>query len=346
VKPFASSLPRSSSRSAALPAFAWEGSILYSSGIDRWFGRNGLKNTDNPAEAHHLKAKRIMSVSLRSSSDLAPALTFWGVRGSLPRPGPGTIEFGGNTTCLEVDIPLSGGMRSVVIDAGSGIYNLGRSRDWKNTRRVDLLFTHLHHDHVMGLPFFNPLLVPGLELHLWCGNLGGETAEKALDQIFSSPLFPVHLSQMPARVIHHGFCAGETIDVAGVHIRTVLLEHPSGATGYRFDAPGGSIAVITDIEHSNEGPAAEVVALCQNIDTLIYDTMMTDPEFEHCNGWGHSNSAAGVALARAAQARRLIGFHHSPKHDDAMMRQREADLKAAFAEAMMAREGQKIVGCP
>jgi phosphoribosyl 1,2-cyclic phosphodiesterase len=320
--------------------------VLYSSGIHRYFGENGLQELNKPGGNRTSKALRPMSATAPLQLDLAPAVTFWGVRGSLPCPGAATVEFGGNTTCLEVEVPHAGGTRMFVIDAGSGIQNLGQSRDWKETRRVDLLLTHLHHDHVLGLPFFNALFVPGLELHVWCGNLGGETAEKALDQLFAAPLFPIPLAKFPARVIHHGFRAGETIEIEGVRIRTVLLDHPSGATGYRFDAAGGSLAIITDIEHSAKGPAAEVVALCQGIDTLVYDSMMNEQEYEHCRGWGHSTCAASVVLAKAAQARRLVGFHHNPKHNDATMREREAHLQEKFGQAIMAREGQRILCRP
>jgi phosphoribosyl 1,2-cyclic phosphodiesterase len=186
----------------------------------------------------------------------------------------------------------------------------------------------------------------GMEIHVWCGNLGGETAEAALDRMFSPPLFPMRLEQLPAQLVFHGFRAGETLDIGGVGIRTVLLNHPSGATGYRFDGSGGSLAVITDIEHGDAAPCPQVAALCRDVDTLIYDSMLEDGDYGRCRGWGHSTATAAIALGNSANARRLVGCHHAPEHTDAMMAERETRLQAAWPGALMAREGMRLVCAP
>jgi phosphoribosyl 1,2-cyclic phosphodiesterase len=276
----------------------------------------------------------------------APVATFWGVRGSLPAPGPRTVVFGGNTSCIEVTVPVPDGSRTILIDAGSGLRALGESRDWTGVNRLDLLLTHLHHDHVIGLPFFKPLLNADMEINLWCGNLDGETAEAALASMFSPPLFPLRLRQLPAVLRFHGFRAGETLEIDGVSIRTALLEHPSGATGYRLDGPEGSLAVITDIEHRTDRPDPALVALCRGIDTLVYDSMLDEKDYGHCKGWGHSTAAAGIVLVQAAGARRFVGFHHAPEQDDEMLADRERRLKALWPEAVMAREGMTLVCKP
>jgi phosphoribosyl 1,2-cyclic phosphodiesterase len=281
---------------------------------------------------------------LPGGEGVAPAATFWGVRGSLPTPGPDTAVYGGNTSCIEIGLPGRDHASLLLIDAGSGLVPLARSRDWSGLKRVDLLLTHLHHDHILGLPFFKPFYRSAVELHLWCGNLDGETAEAALDRMFAPPLFPLTMADLPARKIHHGFRAGETIDVGGAKIRTAPLLHPSGATGYRFDAGGGSLAVITDIEHPEGPPDRPVVALCRGVDTLVYDTMLEECDYGRCKGWGHSTLSAGVELAKAAGARRFIGFHHAPEHDDAVMAAREKRLQAALPGSSMAREGMKVFG--
>lgn len=275
----------------------------------------------------------------------APVLTCWGVRGSLPVPGPCTALYGGNTTCFEVEVPIaeSGEARRFIVDAGSGLHGLGRSRDWSGVRRVDLLLTHLHHDHLIGLPFFHAMFTPGLELHVWCGHLGGATARAGLRRMFSPPLFPVELDVFPATLRFHGFRAGETLSIEGAPVRTALLDHPSGSTGYRFDGAGGSLAIVTDIEHKAGGPDRDVVALCRGADTLLYDSMLEEADYGRCKGWGHSTVAAGVALAKAAGVRRLVGCHHAPEHDDAAMADRERRLQAAWPEALMAREGLRLV---
>ncbi|MGL5115651.1 MAG: MBL fold metallo-hydrolase, partial [Beijerinckiaceae bacterium] len=280
------------------------------------------------------------------SRTVAPAVTFWGVRGSMPTPGPGTVVFGGNTCCLEIALPDRDATSALILDAGSGMAALARSRDWSAVTRIDLLLSHLHHDHVLGLPFCKMLYRQDVDLHIWCGNLGGETAERALDRMFSPPLFPLTMADLPARQIHHGFKAGETIDIGGNKVRTALLRHPSGSTGYRFDAVGGSLAIITDIEHCDGPPDANVVTLCKGVDTLVYDSMLAAPDYTRCKGWGHSTLEAGVALAETAGARRLVGFHHSPEHDDMIMAAREARLQAVWPSALMAREGMTLVCAP
>jgi phosphoribosyl 1,2-cyclic phosphodiesterase len=129
-------------------------------------------------------------------------------------------------------------------------------------------------------------------------------------------------------------------------VRTVALRHPSGATGYRFDGAAGSAAIITDIEHDGHAavdslgdPCPQVAALCDGVDTLVYDTMLMASEYGGCRGWGHSTVEAALALMQLARARRLVGFHHSPQHDDAIMEVRDAGLAAIAPGSLMAREG-------
>jgi phosphoribosyl 1,2-cyclic phosphodiesterase len=272
----------------------------------------------------------------------APWLRFWGVRGSHPVGGAAFARFGGATPCIEVGL----GASRFIVDAGTGLIALGASEDWRTVTEAHLLLTHLHHDHVQGLPFFKPLHRRDLTLHIWCGHLDGETAEAALDQMFAPPLFPFRLRQAGARLVFHGFRAGETIMVDGCAVRTVALRHPSGATGYRFDGAAGSAAIITDIEHDGHAagdsfgdPCPQVVALCEGVDTLVYDTMLMASEYGGCRGWGHSTVEAALALKQRAAARRLVGFHHAPQHDDAIMEMRDAELAAIAPGSLMAREG-------
>jgi phosphoribosyl 1,2-cyclic phosphodiesterase len=285
------------------------------------------------------KAQDTMSRRDHAQSDRRGIdVTFWGTRGSIPVPGQDTVRFGGNTTCMEVRI----GETAIIVDAGSGLLALGNSRIWQPGQHVHLLLTHLHHDHIIGLPFFKAAYVKDLELHIWCGNLDGSSAQAALDRMFSPPLFPLRLSEMPARPVFHGFRAGDTLNVAGETIRTVLLNHPSGATGYRFETPDASLAVITDVEHGAPDMDSDLVAFCRRVDTLVYDTMLDEGEYGRCKGWGHSTSSEAARLIGQAGGRRLVGFHHGPAHTDAVMLRREAALQSVWPEALMAREGQTL----
>jgi phosphoribosyl 1,2-cyclic phosphodiesterase len=164
--------------------------------------------------------------------------------------------------------------------------------------------------------------------------------------MFAPPLFPLTLAQFSARTVCHGFKAGETLDVAGVPVRTALLKHPSGATAYRFDGAQGSLAVITDIEHDETTPCPRVTALCRDVDTLVYDMMVDEADYGRCRGWGHSTLTAGALLAQTAGARRLVGCHHAPEHDDKAMAARERRLKGVWPNGLMAREGLRLVCAP
>ncbi len=271
--------------------------------------------------------------------DAALTVRFWGTRGSIPVPGAGTVVYGGNTCCVEVRV----GKRLFIVDAGSGFEPCGKALVGRVPERVDLLLSHLHHDHILGLPFFGPGLLGQCALRIHCGNLGGDSAEKAFDACFAPPLFPIRLGDLPPPIDHVGFRAGETLVFDdGVSVATCPLRHPGGATGFRFDNGGRSVCYVSDIEHGEMGPDPDVVRFCTGADLVIYDAMFTEEQFSRCVGWGHSTWQAGVALCRAAGARALAAYHHHKHHSDADLDRIHADLGAAFPGSFVAREGQGV----
>ena len=266
-------------------------------------------------------------------------LRFWGTRGSLPRCGPEYQRYGGNTTCVEVRV----GGRLFLIDAGSGIADSGKALMTDAPQGFDILLSHLHHDHVSGLPFFTPALKTSSEVRLHCGNLDGESPQAALDRMFSPPLFPVSLSVLPGRFSYHGFRAGSDLDFGdGVVVRTCPLDHPGGATAFRFDHLGRSLCYISDVEHRPGIIDDTLVSFCEGVDLVVYDTMFNESEFMACRGWGHSTWGAGVALCRAAGAKRLGATHHHMRHTDDMLDGIAAQVEAAFPGSFVAKEGQVI----
>lgn len=243
---------------------------------------------------------------------------FWGVRGSIPCPGPGTKRYGGNTPCVEVRC----GDRLIILDAGTGLRELGNALLASGEPiQTDILLTHCHYDHVIGIPFFAPLFMPQHCFRFWCGNLLPDFKLKAVMQMMmSEPLFPIGIDTFRADIEYRDFRPGETIaSGGGVSIRTAALDHPGGATGYRIDYDGRSVVYLTDNESRREGCDPKLVALAERADLMIYDTTYTEDEIEAKKGWGHSTWQDGARLADAAHVKTFCLFHHAPEHDDATM---------------------------
>lgn len=279
------------------------------------------------------------------ASDGGLVLRFWGVRGSVPVSGPDTVEFGGATPCLEV----SCGGRLFLIDAGTGLFNCGQHHRDAMPKQVDLLFSHLHLDHVGGLPFFKPAIFDAeRRITTYCGNLGGDSAASTIDRLFSPPIFPVTLDVLPCALEHRGFKAGDTLTFEdGLRVETIPLNHPQGSVGYKFRHAGKTLCVISDLEHSDPWPDPALRDFVAGCDLMVYDGMFTDCEYPRCKGWGHSTWQKGVELARAADVKALAIIHLHPAHSDAVLRAMEADMQAEMPASFVARERQVVeVGEP
>ena len=265
---------------------------------------------------------------------------FWGVRGSIAAAGSRFETFGGNTPCVEIRC----GGRLFIVDAGSGVTGLGAELAAAGIPRdIDVVLSHLHLDHVGGLPFFKPALLPDRHIRIHCGNLRGESAEEALNRLFSPPLFPISLNQLPGHIEHVGFKAGDTVTFAdGCTADTIPLNHPGGATGYRFGFRGRAVCYISDIEHTDPWPPPELRDFVTGADLVIYDGMFSETEYLRCQGWGHSTWQKGAALCRAAGVERLAVFHLHPLHDDDYLRTLEAEIRSEMPSAFLAREGQAL----
>jgi phosphoribosyl 1,2-cyclic phosphodiesterase len=267
-------------------------------------------------------------------------VTFWGVRGTIACPTPLHMAFGGNTSCVQVEA----GPCHLILDAGTGIRELGRRMLQEDVRQADLLFSHTHWDHINGFPFFSPAFRGDRTFRVFAGHLaqaGG--IRSTLAGQMAEPVFPVPLEIMHARLDFHDFVAGESFALGeGVAVRTTPLNHPNGATGYRIEHEGRSVCYVTDTEHVPGRPDQRILALIAGADLVIYDSTYTDEEFPEKVGWGHSTWQEGVRLCREAGARRLAIFHHDPDHDDAIMGGIEGEAREAWEGALVAREAMAI----
>ena len=213
------------------------------------------------------------------------SVTFWGVRGGIACPGPAFAGYGGNTACVE----LRCGGRTLVFDAGTGIRLLGdrlvaEGRD----RDLDLMISHSHVDHLIGLPFFAPAFRAAATIRLWTGHLkADEHLRTAIAQLMTPPLFPITPEGFAATLAFRDFRAGDGFDLGdGLALRTAPLNHPGGATAYRVDFAGRAFGYVTDHEAGGEPPAPALVALARGLDLLVVDASYTPDEIAGRRGWG------------------------------------------------------------
>jgi phosphoribosyl 1,2-cyclic phosphodiesterase len=262
-------------------------------------------------------------------------LSFWGVRGSIACPSADHVLFGGNTSCIELHV----GARRIVLDAGTGLRELGNCFSRENVRQASLLLTHTHWDHINGFPFFTPAYAPGRSFRIMAGHLGAGKVRSVLAGQMAEPVFPVPLETMRAELIFDDFTAGDEFMLdPEVRIRTAPLCHPNGATGYRIEYKGKSVCYVTDTEHVIGRPDERVLRLIDGADLVIYDATYTDLEFPGKIGWGHSTWEEGIRLCQTAHVKRLAIFHHAPEHDDQVMLRIEKDARRVWDGAFVARE--------
>lgn len=267
------------------------------------------------------------------------SLRCWGARGSTPTPGASTLRYGGETTCFEI----RAGNSLVLVDCGSGARNFGTDLCKCEPVAFDLLFTHTHLDHICGLPFFKPAYDPRFEVNAWAGHFLDETSlVDIVERIMSPPIFPVAAKTLKA-VNFRTFQAGDILPRNDdLVIRTVRLNHPGGACGYRFDYHGKSICIITDHEHGDPEIDANVRSFVEGADFMIYDAMFTDDEYETFKGWGHSTWQKAVALAQEADVKVPVLFHHDPRRSDDELDEIGMAADAAYPGTLVASEGMLL----
>jgi ribonuclease BN (tRNA processing enzyme) len=245
--------------------------------------------------------------------------TIWGCRGSLATPGAETIRYGGNTSCVAVRLDDG---TLLILDAGTGIRNLGLYLAGRGACRAHLLLTHLHLDHLEGLGFFGPLWEPETELDIWGPPSTVQSLSDRIARYLSPPLFPIQLSDIPSRIRWHDVPL-EPWRIGSATVLAGPVSHPGPTVGFRIEEDGHSLAYIPDHEPALglelEALPPEWISgynVAADAEILFHDAQYREDEYPSRVGWGHSSIADAVTFARKSSAGRLVMFHHDPLHTD------------------------------
>ncbi|MDX8396821.1 MAG: MBL fold metallo-hydrolase [Mariprofundaceae bacterium] len=270
-------------------------------------------------------------------------IRFWGVRGSIPSPGPKTVRYGGNTTCIEV---RSDNNSLIILDAGTGIFPLSQTLFPEFPLQAHIFNTHTHWDHIQGLPFFIPFFVPGNQVNIY--GAADPVSQKGISEILTTQLqyrfFPIREVELNAEIAYESLLESQKVELSDAVITPVMMNHPVINFGYRVDCNGKSMFFTGDHEpvYNIYEPEDEefddyqllidqqnqhIVDMIRDVDVMVADTSYTPEEYPAKKGWGHGTYDTAMAMARAAGVKKLYCTHHEPtRSDDA--------LEEVFAEAL------------
>lgn len=280
-------------------------------------------------------------------------IRFWGVRGSIPSPGPKTVRYGGNTTCIEV---RSDDGELIILDAGSGIFPLAQTLLKELPVKAHVFITHTHWDHIHGLPFFIPFFIPGnsVRIHGAYDVISSQGIEQIMDVQMQYSYFPIREAELKACIEYQTLEIGEVVTIGDATVTNTLLNHPVIDFGYRVDCKGKSMFFTGDHEpwfniydEGDEGYAEyqtmvdekqqQMDEVVRGVDVLIMDCSYTAAEYPAKKGWGHSTFDYAITLARRAGVKKLVCTHHEPTRSD-------DELERVFAE--VCRNCQRLPGDP
>ncbi len=277
-------------------------------------------------------------------------IRFWGVHGSLPRPGHKTLKYGGNTACVEVE-GEDGTL--LIFDAGTGIRELGDDLLRRSAHpsgkppmiEAHIFISHFHWDHVQGFSFFAPAFIKGNKVHLYGAHHLDSTIRTTLKNQLAEPNWPIGLDDMDAQLHFHDVNPGDEFSIKDVAVKVGKLNHPGGGLGYRVENQGKTIVYASDTEHL-PGLDPLVLDLSRDCDVLIYDSMYIPEQYQGLwdgiprESWGHSTWEAAVDLARAANVKHLVLFHHG--NEDSVVEENETKARERFPHTTAAYEGLEI----
>ncbi|MBA2539152.1 MAG: MBL fold metallo-hydrolase [Deltaproteobacteria bacterium] len=295
-------------------------------------------------------------------------ITFWGVRGSYPVPGAATVRYGGQTSCVE---SRSSSGETLIVDAGTGMRALGNKliRESQAPMHYHVLLSHVHWDHIQGMPFFSPAYIPGTKISVYALLTAAAELNDVIGGITRHEFFPMPLEAVPANFEFHQVEPGVEFDVGSVHVTPIALNHPFGSVGYRMDCDGVSWAYVSDTapfdlvlhkQHFLKGvePLSDddklalsamrdaLVRRLEGVDTVVYDTHFLPDEYAKFPHYGHSTPDQALEICKLAKVRRLVLYHHAPSHTDDQMDKVAAEYLAKGAvlgvEVLTSFEGMTL----
>ncbi|MDQ1447212.1 MAG: hypothetical protein QOC79_183 [Actinomycetota bacterium] len=275
--------------------------------------------------------------------------TVWGCRGSVAAPGPDTVKYGGNTSCVEVRLESG---HAIVLDAGTGMRPLGVAMSDDLPVELHVMLTHLHMDHLQGLGFFRPLFAPGLDIHIWGPTSPVQHLAERIAMYLSPPLFPVRLEDVPSNLTFHD-APEEPVTIGSATVRAGKVTHQGPTVGYRIEENGRALVYLPDHEPSIGGDLATTPAdwmsghdIARDADVLLHDGQYRDHEYGAHVGWGHSSIGDAMEFANKADVDKLVLFHHDPYHTDteleALLVEARANWPGMEERVCLAHEGMTI----
>lgn len=273
-------------------------------------------------------------------------IKIWGSRGSLPSPGPEKNIFGGNTSCVQV----THNNTCIILDGGSGIQRLGASLS-KDITHIDILLTHLHLDHIMGLGFFFPLYNPNVTINIW-GPASNESLTQRLRRYFSPPLFPVRLNELPSQpnIIE---IDQSTFTIGDFKITSEYVCHPGSTVGYRLEIGNAVLTYIPDHEPAlgssdfpNNPEWTSGYSIAKDADILFHDAQYSVATYQNSIGWGHSSMKDAIKFGIMTNVKKLLLFHHEPMHTDEQLQNLFSETiknKDLPFEIELAEEGKSYI---
>lgn len=271
-------------------------------------------------------------------------ITFWGVRGSYPVPGAATVRYGGQTSCVEV---TSSSGDTLIVDAGTGMRALGNklAREGAGVpRHFHVLLSHVHWDHIQGLPFFAPAYTQGTKISIYALLTAADELQQVIGGITRHEFFPMPLEAVPAHFEFHQVEPGNDFSIGAFRVMPIALNHPFGSVGYRIDRDGSSWAYVADtapfhevlhkqhflsgVESLSDDDKLALSAMREalvrrlaGVDTVVYDTHFLPEEYARFPHYGHSTPDQALEICAEAKVRRLVLYHHAPSHSDDQMDQ-------------------------